>query len=51
MVFESVFGTTGSFHGACGYTEASSGSGIIYSEFFPGDVPEFRLFGSHKTLD
>jgi hypothetical protein len=51
IVFESVFGTVGSFHGACGYAGALSGSGIIYSEFFPGDVPEFRLFGSHKILD
>ena len=50
-VVESVFGTPGSFNGACGYTDAASGSGIIYSEFFPGEVPEFRLFGSGKMLD
>jgi hypothetical protein len=45
-----VSGSTGSFNGACGYTAGLTKSGIIYSEFFPGQTPEFRLFGSGQNL-
>jgi hypothetical protein len=50
IVVLDVSGSEGSFNGACGCTAASSQSGIIYSEYFPGLVPEFRLFSSGKNL-
>ncbi len=49
ILVTSVFGTSGSFNGACGYTAGSTGSGIIYSEFFSPSL-EFRLFSSGENL-
>lgn len=46
VVIESVFGDAGSFNGACGYLP----TGILYSQYFPGEDPEFRIFDSGKTL-
>jgi hypothetical protein len=49
VLVTSVFGTSGSFNGACGYSERSTESGIIYGEFFV-DPPQFRLFASGENL-
>jgi len=44
-----IYGTSGSFNGACGYDTNATGSGIIYSEY-NNSAPHFRLFASHVTL-
>lgn len=50
LLESSIFGTDGSFNGACGYTAGATGSGIIQSEFFPNEKPEFRLFATGRNL-
>jgi hypothetical protein len=43
-VVGSVGGTEGSFNGACTYHRDSTGSGVVYGEFFPTEAEQFRLF-------
>jgi hypothetical protein len=44
-----IYGTSGSFNGACGYDPAANGSGIIFGEY-NSTMPNFRLYASHITL-
>jgi len=50
LLESSIFGTDGSFNGACGYTAGATGSGIIQSEYFPNEKPEFRLFATGQNF-
>jgi hypothetical protein len=50
VVVASVSGRPGSFNGACGYAAAARGSGVLYSEFFPDERPQFRIFASEVNL-
>jgi len=45
---QSVRGTAGSFNGACGQSVGTLG--ILYSELFPGQPPQFRIFGSRLSF-
>lgn len=48
-VVNRVYGSAGSFNGACGYDPRATGSGILYDEY-SSDSPQFHLFASHVGL-
>ena len=52
-VSDFVSGTPGRFNGACGYHANSTGSGIIYGEWFRdlGVIPPFRLYSTSLNYE
>jgi hypothetical protein len=48
---EHVKGKPDAIGGACSYSAAARGSGLLYSEFVPDQAPHFRLFRSHRLFD
>ena len=51
VLIKSIFGTPGSFNGACGYSSAASASGIIYGQIqVQGSALQFGLYASGVTL-
>lgn len=49
VLVKRVEGTSGSFNGACGYTQGAQASGILFSEL-NDTTPQFRIFASKIHL-
>jgi hypothetical protein len=48
-VLKRIYGSAGSFNGACGYDPRATASGVLYNEFSAA-TPQFHLFASHVVL-